>query len=558
MISLRPFLGFLLFFSLGFLLVPAASVAADPATAVEARHTPEQVELGRRMYQEGILPSGELMTARVQGDIRLTGEQVICGACHRRSGMGASEGQEVVPAVTGDILYAPLRLPTLKPPLPPTQRAAYTDETLKRAIRDGIGPDGQAFNPFMPNYPLSDTELDSVIAYLRSLSIAPAPGVTETEVHFATIVADAVEPAARKAFLDTMQTFVAQKNVPTRNEDQRAAHAPWHKAWVFGPYRKWVLHVWELNGPRESWPEQLAAQYAEQPVFAVVSGLAPGGWQPMHEFCEGFEVPCLFPITDLPVIDDDDFYTVYLSRGMVLEGEAIARHLAEQQLLGQVIVQVYREGDAKGQTAAAALRDVLQKRGLQVRDARLQDGAEGTTAFWQSLIEDSGAGVVVSWLGASDMAALWSSGLPAKPPIERIYLSSTQFGPGADGIPPAAVDRVYFIHPYELPQKLNRLLLRSTGWLRSKRIYAPAEKRIQADAFFALKMAGGAMKTIRGYFIRDYFLESIEHMVDNASYTSVYPRVSLAPGQRFVVKGYYIAKDDGKGGLQAVTEWGSQ
>jgi hypothetical protein len=30
-------------------------------------------------------------------------------------------------------------------------------------------------------------------------------------------------------------------------------------------------------------------------------------------------------------------------------------------------------------------------------------------------------------------------------------------------------------------------------------------------------------------------------MVDIAVYTSVYPRIGLAPGQRFVAKGVYIA-----------------
>ncbi|MDH3281145.1 MAG: hypothetical protein OEQ18_08445 [Gammaproteobacteria bacterium] len=42
---------------------------------------------------------------------------------------------------------------------------------------------------------------------------------------------------------------------------------------------------------------------------------------------------------------------------------------------------------------------------------------------------------------------------------------------------------------------------------------------------------------IRGFCNREYFLERIEHTVDNACYTSVYPHVSLAPEQRFVFKG---------------------
>jgi hypothetical protein len=50
-------------------------------------------------------------------------------------------------------------------------------------------------------------------------------------------------------------------------------------------------------------------------------------------------------------------------------------------------------------------------------------------------------------------------------------------------------------------------------------------------------MAAGALKGMCGFFVRDYLLERIEHMVDNATDISVYPRMSLAPDQRFVSRG---------------------
>ncbi|MCP3973156.1 MAG: hypothetical protein GY720_01540, partial [bacterium] len=139
---------------------PAAKGAApSDASAIDGT----RIEQGRRMYMEGLLPSGKTMAATVGGDIRVTGEQVRCGACHRRSGLGSSEGQEVIPAVVGDLLFAPLRLPTSKPPLAPEIRPAYTDASLKRAIRNGIGAGGKALSPFMPRYALSDEELDLLI-----------------------------------------------------------------------------------------------------------------------------------------------------------------------------------------------------------------------------------------------------------------------------------------------------------------------------------------------------------------------------------------------------------
>lgn len=534
---------------------PAPAIAQDQPPAAEAVPDPQSVSLGKKMYMEGVLPSGELMTATVHGDITLTGEQVVCGACHRRSGMGASEGQDVVPSTTGDILYQPLRLPTTKPPLPPELRPAYTDETLKRALRDGIGADGEAFSPLMPRYPLSDADLDTLLAYLKTLTTDPDPGVTEKQIHFATVIADPVEPEQRNALLDVLNTFVEQKNVETRNESQRAEHAPWHKHWVFGPYRKWVLHIWELQGPQESWPQQLEAQYRAQPVFALLSGLVTGSWQPVHDFCEGFEIPCLFPITDLPVIDEQDFYNVYFSKGMTVEGEAIAQNLADDGLLNTRVVQVYRAGDDRATVAAAALQTALEARRGQVEDFPLTDlDAESMNDFWSSLGDQGRGAVMILWLSEADARTFWQRPEIVAAPA-RIYLSTTLYGSDPDQVPAGAREQLRFVHPYELPGKLNRLLMRSTGWLRSRRIYAPGEKQVQANAYFALKMAGGALKGIQGYFDREFLLEGIEHMVDNANYTSVYPRMSLAPEQRFVSKGAYIARLSEDGRLVAVTDW---
>lgn len=536
-------------------LVHTCAVAVEADQGTNPTSAADALELGRSMYMDGILPSGEMMRATISGDIAVSGDQFICGTCHRRSGMGSSEGQEVVPAITGDTLYNPLRLPASKPPLTPLLRPAYTDATLKRAIREGIDANGKRLSDFMPRYALTDQQLVMLLGYLKTLTTDAAPGVTERDIHFATITTDAVPAAKRKALLDVLQTFFEQKNTETRHETQRFENAPWHKDPVFKRYRKWVLHVWDLHGAGDTWDAQLEAYYKRQPVFAVLSGVAVGSWKPVHEFCERSRVPCLFPTTDLPVDNEQDFYSVYFSRGMTLEGEAVVQHLSDDNVLAKPVVQVYRQGDPWGDTAAAALRRSLQHRGGRVTDLPL-DPAQSLDMFWDSVRAAGSGTVLVLWLGQRDLAGFWRSldagGLP-----ERIYLSTTLYGGNPGAVPGAARQNLYFVVPHALPDKLPGLLARSTGWLRVKRIYSPAEKQVQANAYFALKIAGGALTNIHTYFSREYFLESIEHMVDNAVYTSVYPRISLAPDQRFVAKGCYITRlsADGTGRLEAVTDW---
>lgn len=530
------------FFIRTFILYAGLLLSASGATGPESL---ARIELGKRLYMSGLRPDGSLMTGMVQENVPLTSAQVICGSCHRTSAMGSIEGAEVVPALRGGLLFEPLRLPTSKPPQAPILRPAYNAESLKRAIRNGTNAAGETMSQAMPRYPLSDEEIDLLIAYLKSLPTAPAPGVTDKEIHLATVIGESVPPATRKAMLEVFNAFIEQKNAETRHESERFEHAPWHKAWAYESYRKWVLHVWELKGDETSWGAQLAHQYRQQPIFALIGGTTAGEWRPVHEFCQQFQLPCLFPTTDLPVIAEHDFYPVYLDMGMPLQGALVAQHLAEDK--PSSVIQIYRAADPAGQAAAASLRKRLEDK-IPVKDFAIESIEE-----WTAIMAQSESTTAVLWLRQADLAGFWQK---LKGP-RRIYLSTTLAEDAPATIPDALRDRVYFVHPYELPDRLPRLLLRSTGWLRAKRIHAPEQQRIQADSYFALTMTGMALQRIRGYFIREYFLEGLEHLVDNAAFTSRYPRISLAPGQRFAAKGAYIVKPagSGKGNLEPVTDW---
>lgn len=282
------------------------------------------------------------------------------------------------------------------------------------------------------------------------------------------------------------------------------------------------MRVWELRGPRDGWQGQLVKQYAQQPVFAVLNSVSGGSWKPIHEICVTSRIPCLLPTTDLPVVDPGSFYTIYLSKGITIDAEAVAAQNVGNELSADSVVQIYDPANEKSRAAAAAFRQSI---GGPVREieighlgADLERGRRGPV-LW---LDDTAIAAVAQDWPSQAPESLWSSGTMLPVPVsldERLR----------------EIARIAY--STALPEERDgRLLARSTGWLRIRRILSSEWPAEQANAYFTLKAAGSSFVRIGGHFKRDYFLENFEHMIDNASYTSVCPRISLAPDQRFVSK----------------------
>jgi len=92
------------------LLLVAGIILALPLHAAEQVAVPasrDELESGRRIYMEGILPSGAMLTGIRFGNTIVSGARAACVNCHRRSGMGQVEGDLQVPPINGEFLYAP-------------------------------------------------------------------------------------------------------------------------------------------------------------------------------------------------------------------------------------------------------------------------------------------------------------------------------------------------------------------------------------------------------------------------------------------------------------------
>jgi hypothetical protein len=507
------------------------------------------------LYRRGLLASGEPVRATREAGATLLGADAACSSCHRRSALGSIEGKITIPPIAGPYLFAPRgqSLEHVGVPFVDTVRlnhTAYTETSLARAIREGIGADGRRLNYLMPRYSLDDATMGQLIEYLRSIPVAPAPGVMPVELHFATIITPDADPEKRRGVLDVMRQYFLDKNNAmdrTKAPTLYSSHTT-----MFRVERRWQLHVWELKGAPTTWEAQLREHLAREPVFAVISGLGGAQWEPVQRFCEQAALPCLFPNVEAPTGHDSDFYTVYFSRGVLLEAELIARELADAEAVArpQRILQIYRAGDV-GEAAARALQSARPLSPSVIVNRALT--RQGSIAELGSALRDLRPDdALILWLRPADLSALGQ--LPA--PASQIWISGEMAGLEQAPIPPAWRAATRMAYPVDLPGHRVVRVDYALSWFRLRKIPVVSQQ-VQVDTYLACGLVSETINHMVDAFVRDYLIERIEMALDHRVLTGYYPRLTLAPGQRFASKGGYVVRfTDSQGPrLTALGDW---
>jgi cytochrome c553 len=551
------------------------------------------VDTGRRIYTEGVLPDGSALTAVRDGDVVIRGADAACTACHRRSGMGSVEGDMQISPIGGNYLFLPpdkTLLVTMDPRRSKSFNMAhepYDDQKLARAVRLGVHVSGRSMNPMMPRYDIDDAAMADLTAYLRTLSVDWSPGIgADGVIHLATIVAPDADPALAEVLVRMLQEAVEAKNASTvSSQASGRRHMVSAAEMVLGTEHKWQLEVWRLNGPAETWGRQLDEAYQRSPVFAVLSGIAGHTWAPVDDFCQARQLPCWFPLVDAAKTVPGG-YALYFSRGVSLEADVLAGHLAGRQPAPRRVVQVYRDDDV-GRQGAGALAAALAARGIAV-DSR--PWPIGDARRLRKLVSDLREGdQLMCWLRPADYALL------AKlPPAGRPVYVSARMNGGEHGLPPAWKRDLRLVYPFELPQKRALSLNYFHAWLRLKNI-PMVNELLQAEAYFAANFLTDTLAEMLNNLYREYLIERAENMigireggraeaeardrqvlrrhalhvlrstgrevtqeqVGERQSTTVYPRLTLGPGQRYASKGAYIVRfaDAHSDALVAESDW---
>jgi hypothetical protein len=77
---------------------------------------------------------------------------------------------------------------------------------------------------------------------------------------------------------------------------------------------------------------------------------------------------------------------------------------------------------------------------------------------------------------------------------------------------------------------------------------------MQADTYLACGILAETLTAMQDSFVRDYLVERIESMLSYRTVTGHYPRLGLAPGQRFASKGGYIVHFADPQGVRLVAD----
>ena len=550
----------------------SATVSADAQT----------LRLGEMMYREGLLPSGEPMTAIIRGDVKVPGNAFSCVSCHLRSGIGSVEGQILSPPTNGMKLYKPYyqypppqdaKYGRVKkgmwdgPTSKPVYRSAYTDKTLAAALRGGIDPEGRELNAAMPRYQLDDREMAILIEYLKALSAEVSPGVDRkySDIRFATVIAGDVPAEDRAEMMALLEGIMTHHNRQGQIRNRFQNLGTEMKAAPFN-YPRFSVIPWQLNGPASTWGAQLEQYYRKEPVFALLGGLSVGDWQPIHEFSEKNKIPSLLPVTDLPVISDTNWYTLYFSKGIYQEGESAARYLGlnlDATADGSVLQVV--EDTARARALAAGFLEAWKELGRTAPETVYLPAGEAITASKiRQLNDQKHPAVVLLWTSAGTLAALDALAMD-KDAVQAVYVSTTLLQQDLWKISEVARGVTYISYPYRVDDESDFFTYDAKSWMKQRNIPLGGKRistrlyslmNVLLEPFRVVKRdfnpAGlGAGKVImeeqfetlmhvkRNYY-RDYLFDVIGMFGDRPSID--FERLSFGPGQRYMSKGCFIVQ----------------
>ena len=320
--------------------------------------TPAQAA-GKRVFLEGESPSGGEITVRIGRDGSvLPGSAAACGTCHGADGLGRPEGG-VRPT---EIAWGALARPYGHAHPGGRTHPAFDERSFARALRQGMDPAGNALDPIMPRYTLSDVDLASLLAYLKVVEQDLDPGIGPGTLRIGVVLPDRGRLAdvgnGMRRILEARAALLGRSGgVNGRRIEIVVAGFDSDSADGFAAAERLV------RGDR---------------VFALLSGFFPASERAVEGLVESEKVPLVGPFTLFGTqAEPVNPWVFFLSGGLREQARLLAAHATRDLGIAPARIAIVHPDEPRAADAAAGARSELGK-----------DGASAMVVAWSGASPD--------------------------------------------------------------------------------------------------------------------------------------------------------------------------
>ncbi len=481
-----------------------------------------QERRGKQIYIKTTSPSGGEIKAIVGASrMEAPGAALPCVNCHARDGRGLIESGVTASNITWTELTKSYGVRHFTG----REHPAYTEDTLAKAVTEGVDPAGNVLDVAMPRYSMPKQDLADLIAYLKALEIALDPGLSESTVRLGTFLPTQGRfGELGRAMRDILAAYVAEINA---------------KGGIYN--RKIELLVSEVEGSPASVAAAAQRMIDAEETFALVSPFVLGADREMAELVEAAEIPLVGPFTLFPADAASlSRFTFYLFSGLGEQVRAFVDFAAtELQLPSPRGAILYPEYEIPPEILDG-IREQAKKRGWPAVEAISHAPAGLDSLRFAQQLKKAGTTLLI-FLGTWDdlMPVLAAgAGLGWTP---YVFLPGTQAKREVLEAHSGFDKRIFLSYP-SLPSDHTQSGAGELGGLFQRHGLSRGNLPAQISAYCAAKILVEGMKLAGRDLSREKLVTRLERLYNFE--TGLTPPISYGPNRRIGALGAYMVTVD--------------
>ena len=499
--------------SLSLALMLAPQLAGAALTAEQSR--------GKQIYFEGTSPNGGEITAIVGAEeVALPASAVPCASCHGSDGLGRPEGGLIPPDIRWSELtkgYGHVHEDGRKHP-------AFDEDNFARLIRAGLDPADNRLDRSMPLYNMSAEDMDSLVAYIRTLEYDLDPGIHRDSIQVGTLLPlQGPQGELGRAMAQAIHAHFQQLN---------------ESGGIFG--RKLELLAVPYGSSAEATLDNLRAAFAKEGVFAMVGAYTVGLDAQILQLLREQKMPMVGPFTLNPgdALQNADVFYIYpgfVEQAQALAAEAVDRLKGAE---GKLVLVGPNDNSIDGLIAAIEGKQPKDRK-FEMETLRYQRGETDASVLAQSLKLSASDAVV--FLGVQTELEALLKELDQIEHYPGIFALSAFIPRPLFDAPATFNERIYLAYP-TLSRDVSKAGISEYQQLAAKYALPPDHLQGQIAAMAAAKLLEEGLRGAGRTLNRERLVDAIEALYRYD--TGFAPPLTYGPNRRIGATGAHLMTVD--------------